>query len=121
MLEVCQHIVDVVPIVDASHQCREDRIAQDALYTLLDLPSCGIICDNNCMTENQIELAIQVSPTSLLYLISDSLHARAQVNVTLFTCAETNAGRPLLPLLCILMKLLDLRLPIEASCTFCME
>lgn len=121
MHEVCRHIFDVVPIVDAPHQCREDRIAQYVLCTMLDLPSCGIICDDNCMTENQVELAIQVSPASLSYLIPDSLHARARLNVTLFTCAESNAGRPLLPLLCILMKLLDLLLPVEALCTFCME
>ena len=61
MREVCHDIFDVVPVVNASHQCREGRIAQDVLYTMLNLPRCAIICDDNCMTENQVELAIQVS------------------------------------------------------------
>jgi len=47
---------------NAPRQFREDRIAQDVLFTMLDLPSCGIICDENGATENQTGIAIQCLP-----------------------------------------------------------
>jgi len=82
---------------------------------MFHLLSRWIIYDDDCRTGRDCY------SVSLSYLIPDSLHIRAQVNVTLFTRTGTNAERPLLPLFCILMKLMDLLLPVEALCTFCMK
>ena len=52
-------------MVNAFSSVEGNWIAQNILYTMLGLPTCGIICDDKCTMEDQDEISIPVFPIGI--------------------------------------------------------